>query len=79
MFAWGGFFFFISGAGGKVNLDDPKNFADARTVSWGKGGHFLLVKIEGSRMEIHPVGEGGPLPLRTPNGGQSDVPIIVTR
>jgi tartrate-resistant acid phosphatase type 5 len=75
----GGVDFFITGGGGKVEIDLPKNFSDAHTQSWGMGGHFLLITIDGDRMEIQPTGESGPLPIQHPNNQPVAAPIVVTR
>jgi tartrate-resistant acid phosphatase type 5 len=52
--------YFVTGGGGQYRKDEPKSdkFASAKTQAWGgnEGGHFLLVKIEGSRMTINPYG-----------------------
>ena len=75
----GGMDFFVTGGGGELRLDTPDEFAEARTDAWGPGGHFLLVKLDGSRMEVIAAGEAGPLPIEAPNGQPVAPPFVVMR
>ena len=74
----GGIDHFISGGGGKVNLRIPTGFDEARTKSWGKGGHFLVVSITDDRMEVRPLGEEGPLAIMDTAGNAVDSRIVLT-
>jgi hypothetical protein len=65
--------------GGDVRLKTPQKFVEAKTEAWGIGGHFLIVKIEGNRMEIRPIGETADLPIEKPGGQKVDSPIVVTK
>jgi tartrate-resistant acid phosphatase type 5 len=51
--------FFVTGGGGDIRLDDLDDdlIESAKTHAWGKGGHFLLVEIEGDTMKVTPIGE----------------------
>ncbi|HUQ50256.1 MAG TPA: metallophosphoesterase [Terriglobales bacterium] len=69
----------VSGAGGKIRLSPPTEFAEAKTVEWASEAHFLLVKISGETMTLTPMGENGPLQRTSPLGEKISGPIIVTR
>jgi tartrate-resistant acid phosphatase type 5 len=59
-----GIHYFVTGGGGKVRTGVPDGFARAGTVGWSARVHFLLVKIDGVRAEVSPVGEDGrPIPV----------------
>jgi tartrate-resistant acid phosphatase type 5 len=75
----GGMDFFVTGGGGDVRLATPQWFTEAKTKAWGKGGHFLVVKIDGDRMEVTPVGEAIELPIQGPDGKSVTTPIVVTK
>jgi hypothetical protein len=66
--------YFVTGGGGDLRLGQPGGFTEALTQAWGKGGHFLIVTIDGDRMTIKVIGEldgtGAIVPLRLlkPNG-----------
>jgi hypothetical protein len=47
---------FVTGAAGKVRRSPPDGFAAAHTVSWATDCHFLLARIEGSRMSVRAIG-----------------------
>jgi tartrate-resistant acid phosphatase type 5 len=59
--------YFITGAGGKLRRGRPNAFEQAHTVSWSDTPHFLLVRIEGNRMNVRAIGE-------LVNGEVSDIP-----
>jgi hypothetical protein len=44
--------YFISGAGGKVRLEPPSDFAEAHTTAWAAAGNFLLVDVDSDRMVV---------------------------
>ena len=61
--------YFVTGGGGKVRPGRPTKFAEAHTVKWASSVHFLLVRIDGARAEVVPIGEdGGPLSTVDPSG-----------
>ena len=61
--------YFVTGGGGKVRTKPPRDFEAAHTVSWAAACHFLLVKVEGGKAEVTPIGgDGQPLELRSPEG-----------
>jgi hypothetical protein len=80
-----GIHYFITGAGGKVRLEPPANFAEAHTSGWAASGNFLVVEVTPDRMVVTPMaalGAGGELvELVTldPAGGQAAVPIVINR
>lgn len=51
--------YFVTGGGGKVRTGRPGGFEEAGTVKWAPTAHFLLVRIDGARAEVTPVGEDG--------------------
>jgi hypothetical protein len=70
--------YFVTGAGGKVRHGTPGGFAEAGTVKWAAAAHFLLVKIEGPRAEVVPIGEDGrPLATRAPDGTPVEAPTVI--
>lgn len=72
--------YFITGAAGKVRGSSPTRFAEAGTQARGGGGHFLIVQINGDRMQVKPIGENGQaLPIYAPNGAPVATPILVKR
>ena len=44
--------YFISGAGGKVRLEPPSDFAEAHTTCWAASGNFLVVDLNAERMVV---------------------------
>jgi hypothetical protein len=47
-------------------------------VKWAAAAHFLLVKIEGPRAEVVPIGEDGrPLATRAPDGTPVEAPTVI--
>ena len=75
----------VSGAGGKLQVDPPTNFADGGTISWAAEPHCLLVQVEEDRLTITPFGAtppgGQPAPVvrHTPDGAMTDAPIVLRR
>ena len=65
-----GIHYFITGGAGKVRSGMPRGFASAGTVGWARAAHFLLVRLDGRRATVTPVGEDGhPLEVSSPEGG----------
>jgi tartrate-resistant acid phosphatase type 5 len=63
-----GIHYFVTGGGGKVRPGVPRGFAEAGTVGFCPRVHFLLVRIEGDRAVVSPIGEDGrPLPVVGPD------------
>ena len=48
--------YLITGGGGKVTLDAPTRFNEARTLTWAAEAHFLLVEVDRERMIVTPFG-----------------------
>ena len=76
--------YFVTGAGSKVRKGSPHAFAEAHTLTWSDGAHFLLVTIEGSTMRVEPIGElidgeVRSLPRFDRHGMPVADPIVVTR
>jgi tartrate-resistant acid phosphatase type 5 len=70
--------YFVTGGGGKVRIGIPADFAEAGTVKWAPLPHFLLVRIEGARAEVTPIGDDGrPLPTVDTAGRPVDPQTIV--
>ncbi|HEX8503305.1 MAG TPA: metallophosphoesterase [Pyrinomonadaceae bacterium] len=59
--------YFVTGAGGKVRLEAPSDFEDARTVCWAAAGHFLVVDVSADRMVVTALAALGP------NGEQDEL------
>jgi tartrate-resistant acid phosphatase type 5 len=51
-----GIHYVVSGAAGKLRPEKPTGFADASTVAWAVEGHLLVVRIDGDRAEVTPLG-----------------------
>jgi hypothetical protein len=49
--------YFVTGAAGKIRRGRPNAFAEAFTVSWSDTPHFLIVRIDDSRMTVRAYGE----------------------
>jgi tartrate-resistant acid phosphatase type 5 len=49
--------YFVTGGAGKLRRTSPDDFTAAQTVSWATECHFLLAKIEGSRMLVRAIGD----------------------
>jgi hypothetical protein len=61
--------YFITGGAGKVRTGQPGSFDQAHTVAWAASHHFLLVRLQGMRASVIPIGEDGrPLSLSSPEG-----------
>jgi len=77
--------FFVTGGGGDLRLTPPLNFRDAFTQAWGKGGHFLVVTVDGEVMTVRVVGELDnaaeltALPLTTPTGATAASTFVIRR
>jgi hypothetical protein len=70
--------YFVTGGGGKVRSAAPREFQAAHTISWAAACHFLLVKVEGGRAEVTPIGgDGRPLDLRSPSGAPVPATTVV--
>jgi tartrate-resistant acid phosphatase type 5 len=75
--------YFVTGGGGDLRLGTPKEFKQALTHSWGKGGHFLIVTIDGDSMTVRVIGELGPggklteLPVKAPDGSNIAAKFVV--
>ncbi|MEK6320274.1 MAG: metallophosphoesterase [Acidobacteriota bacterium] len=56
--------YFVTGGAGEIRTRVPstEDFGKAKTTAWGgnEEGHFLLVKINGDRMEVTPRAKRGP-------------------
>ena len=81
-----GIHYIISGAGGKLRRTPPDAFEEAHTVSWATECHFVLVRIEGDRMSVRPLGELETLDREPPDIARYDpaqrpyaVPIEIVR
>jgi len=53
----GGIDYFVTGAAGKLRRTPPDNFVPAHTVTWATECHFLLGRIEGTRMLVRAIGD----------------------
>jgi len=77
--------YFITGAGGKVRLEPPSNFAEAHTTCWAASGHFLIVAVTPDRMVVTPVaalgavGDLAELATVDPAGRPVAGPIVIDR
>jgi tartrate-resistant acid phosphatase type 5 len=77
--------YFITGAGGKVRLEPPSNFADAHTTSWAASGNFLIVEVTAGQMVVTPMaalgatGELAELVTFDRGGSQVAVEIVIDR
>jgi hypothetical protein len=77
--------YFITGAGGKVRLEPPSDFADAHTNCWAAVGNFLVVDIAAERMVVTALGALGPngelaeLVTFDPSGHRSDSTFVIKR
>jgi len=77
--------YFITGAGGKVRLEPPSNFADAHTIGWAASGNFLIVEVTTNQMVVTPMaalgatGELAELVIFDPLGIWASAPIVIDR
>ena len=62
--------YFVTGAAGKLRRTPPDNFVEAHTVTWATECHFLVGRIEGTRLRIRAIGD-----IDTPD----QTPIDITR
>jgi tartrate-resistant acid phosphatase type 5 len=70
--------YFVTGGGGKVRGDSPRDFERAFTVGWAVAVHFLLVKITGRRATVTPIGEDGrPLAVFAPDGSPASATTTI--
>jgi tartrate-resistant acid phosphatase type 5 len=60
--------YFVTGAAGKLRRTPPDDFSAAHTVSWATECHFLLVRIEGTRMRVRAIGD-----IETPEQEPTDI------
>jgi tartrate-resistant acid phosphatase type 5 len=80
-----GIHYFISGAGGKVRLAPPADFAAAQTACWAAAGNFLLVEVTIHQMVITPLaalsatGELTELAIFDRTNRPWTVPIVINR
>lgn len=76
--------YFITGAGGKIRINPPTNFAEARTRAWASAANFIVVEVTQQEMCVTPFGEldeaGNlkPLIILDPAGELVQTPIIIT-
>ena len=77
--------YFVTGAGGKVRVEPPSNFADAHTTCWAAAANFLIVEVTTGQMIISPMavlgatGELAELVTFDPVGSRAAVPIVIDR
>jgi hypothetical protein len=77
--------YFISGGGGKVREQAPRDFDDAHTASWAANSNFLVVDVDNDRVvvsahsELTGEGEIAHLTRKTPAGETISGPIVITR
>jgi tartrate-resistant acid phosphatase type 5 len=64
----GGIDYFVTGGAGKLRRTPPDNLTAAHTVSWATECHFLLVEIEGNRMQVRAIGD-----IDTPDQPPGDI------
>ena len=75
--------YFLSGAGGKLREEPPKNFADAHTVAWSAQSHLLHVHVDGEAMTVTPYAgltpDGRPHPMTAQDTHNQvlEVPFVV--
>jgi tartrate-resistant acid phosphatase type 5 len=77
--------YFITGAGGKVRLQPPTDFADAHTNCWASAGNFLVVEVSAERMVVTafaalgPNGELRELKTFDPSGNGAASTFVIDR
>ena len=77
--------YFITGAGGKVRLEPPSDFAEAHTTDWAAAGNFLVVEVTADRMVVNamaalgPEGELKELQTFDPAGRRSASTFVIDR
>jgi hypothetical protein len=73
-----GIHYFVTGGAGKLRSGVPKAFESARTVGWAPAAHFLLVRFQGRRATITPIGENGqPLAVVSPTGAPVPATTVI--
>ena len=60
--------YFVTGAAGKLRRTPPDSFESAHTVTWATDCHFLLARIEGTRMSVRAIGD-----IDTPDEQPADI------
>ncbi|HEX8163970.1 MAG TPA: metallophosphoesterase [Pyrinomonadaceae bacterium] len=79
----GGVNYFVTGAAGKLNEDEPGKSTQAERVSWAGEYHFLLVTIDGRRATIRALGaldgDGNLADVKreAPGGGDVEGEIVI--
>jgi hypothetical protein len=77
--------YFITGAGGKVRLQPPTDFADAHTDCWAAAGNFLVVEVSAERMVVTAFAALGPgsrlaeLQTFDPSGNRAPSTFVINR
>jgi tartrate-resistant acid phosphatase type 5 len=77
--------YFISGAGGKVRLEPPFNFAEAHTTCWAASANFLVVDVTAEQMVVTPMaaldvdGELAELVTFDPTGHRAASRFVISR
>jgi hypothetical protein len=73
-----GIHYFVTGGAGKLRSGLPKGFQSAGTVGWAPAAHFLLVRFQGRRATITPIGENGqPLAVVSPTGAPVPATTVI--
>jgi tartrate-resistant acid phosphatase type 5 len=76
--------YIVSGAGGKVNEEDPTDFDAAGTTAWAAQSHLLVIEVDGPQMRVTPIsglldsGEPHPMTALTPDHDVVEPPFTVT-
>jgi len=77
--------YFVTGGGGKVRMDTPKQFAAAHTQSWCAACHFLLVTIGGDSMVIRAISDKqlpdkvlADIIRKSPSGSNIKEPMVIS-
>jgi tartrate-resistant acid phosphatase type 5 len=75
-----GIHYFVTGGGGKVRTARPEGWRAAGTVAGAAAVHVLLVRIDGDRATVTPVGEDGrPLAVTGPDGAPAEASVAIRR
>ena len=78
-----GISYFLSGAGGKLREEPPKNFTDAHTEAWSAQSHLLHVHVDAEAMTVTPYaglmpdGRPHPMTAQDPHNRVIEVPFVV--
>jgi tartrate-resistant acid phosphatase type 5 len=73
----------VSGAGGQLRHDPPRDLARARIQAWAVDSHFLLVEVTPDQLAVTPIcdvdaqGKLLALPLQAPDGTPVPTPIVI--